>query len=195
MHRNYARSLKVSWKLPTKFMPGNAEQLEKQATGLYQKRAYLQAAELFYNAAEGYQAEQKTGRAAEMHNNRSVALLQAGDAAGALQAAAGTEKVFALEGDNRRQAMALGNQAAALEELGRPQAALDYYQQASSLLGSEGESEIRSIILKRISSLKLRSGKALESLTAMDTALTIEKPANPKEKLLRRLLNFINRRI
>jgi tetratricopeptide (TPR) repeat protein len=176
-------------------MPGNAEQLEKQATGLYQKRAYLQAAELFYNAAAEYQAEQKPVRAAEMHNNRSVALLQAGDAAGALQAAAGTEMVFFQEGDNRRQAMALGNQAAALEELGKPKEALDFYQQASSLLGSEGESEMRSIILKRISSLKLRSGKALESLAAMDSALTIEKPASPKEKLLRRLLNFINRRI
>jgi len=176
-------------------MPESAEQIEKQAAVLYKNRAYLQAAELFYKAAEGYQAEQKTGRAAEMHNNRSVALLQAGDAAGSLQAAAGTEKVFALEGDNRRQAMALGNQAAALEELGKPQAALDYYQQAASLLGSEGESEMRSIILKRISSLKLRSGKTLESLAVMDTALTIEKPANPKEKLLRRLLNFINRRM
>jgi tetratricopeptide (TPR) repeat protein len=175
-------------------MLDSAEQLERHASDLYQKRAYLQAAELFSTAAQRYQADMDASKAADMMNNRSVALLQAGDAVGALQAAAGTDKVFALEGDTRRQAMAFGNQAAALVELGKAKEALDLYQQASGLLKSEGETEMRSIILKRISSLNMRSGKALESLAAMDTALTIEKPANPKEKVLRRMLNFINRR-
>jgi hypothetical protein len=54
---------------------------------------------------------------------------------------------------------------------------------------------MRSIILKRISSLKMRSGKALESLAAMDSALTIEKPASPKEKLIKRLLKIVNHNI
>lgn len=194
MRKNCGRLPKAFWKLPTKLMPESAEQIEKQAAGLYKNRAYPQAAELFQKAAELFETEQNTAKTAEMQNNRSVALLQAGDAAGALQAATGTEKVFEQEGDVRRCAMAIANQAAALEELGRPQEALNYYQQASALLISQDETEMRSIVMKRISSLKMRSGKALESLAAMDTALTIQKPANPKEKFLRKLLNLINSR-
>ena len=175
-------------------MPDRAEQIKKQASDLYKQRGYKQAAQLFSEAAELYRLEGNELEAAEMQNNRSVAFLQAGDAAKALQAAAGTDQVFALAGDVRLQAMALGNQAAALEELGRHPEALDLYQQASALLKSTGETEMRSTILKRISSLKMRSGKALESLAAMDAALTDVKPGTSKEKLLRKLLNFVNRR-
>ncbi len=176
-------------------MPERIEQVEKHAADQYQQRGYLQAAQLFGEAAELYRLEGNTVKEAEMQNNRSVAMLQAGEAALALQAAAGTDQVFALAGDVRRQAMAMGNQAAALEDLGRQREALEHYQQASALLKSGGETEMRSIILKRISSLQMRSGKSLESLAAMDTALSIEKPSSPKEKLLQKLLNFVRRRI
>nr|MBP8857617.1 hypothetical protein [Anaerolineaceae bacterium] len=100
-------------------MPDSAEQLKQQATDLYKQKGYLPAAQLFGESAELYREAGNETASAEMCNNRSVALLQSGAAAQALQAAAGTDQVFALAGEVRLQAMALGNQAAALEELGR----------------------------------------------------------------------------
>jgi hypothetical protein len=74
-----------------------------------------------------------------MSSNRSVALLQAGDAREALQAAQGLERVFALAGDTRRQAMALGNEAAALDALNQNKVALEKYQQCAELLKQAGD--------------------------------------------------------
>ena len=66
--------------------------------------------------------------AAEMSNNESVALLQAGQPGRALEAARGTDALFASASDPKRQAMALGNQAAALDALGRSDEALETYR-------------------------------------------------------------------
>jgi len=52
-----------------------------------------------------------------MQNNISVCLQMLGDARGALSAAEGTDKVFAEAQDKKQQAMALGNQASAYEDL------------------------------------------------------------------------------
>ena len=57
----------------------------------YGKGNYLAAADLFSQAAQAYTSAQDELNAAEMKNNQSVALLQAGKAKEALQATDGTE--------------------------------------------------------------------------------------------------------
>lgn len=169
------------------------EVLTQQAVSAYHQKEYKQAAALFLQAADGYGENQNPLMAAEMHNNCSVALLQAGEDSAALQAVGNTDVLFAQAGDVKRQAMAMGNKAAALEALGKLKEALDCYNQSSTLLNSLGENEMNSLVLKRISSLQLRSGKALESLANMDAALALEKPKTLKEKLLRKLFSFTRR--
>lgn len=71
-----------------------------------------------------------------MANNCSVAYLKAGNAAAALEAVTGTDAIFAEKGDRLRQAMALGNQAAALEGLNQLDAAIGSYNQSAELLTS-----------------------------------------------------------
>jgi tetratricopeptide (TPR) repeat protein len=70
--------------------------------------------------------------AAEMKNNESVALLQAGKAKEALQATDGTEEVFQKAGDIKRQGIAVSNRAAALEGLKKWKEALAEYDRAAS---------------------------------------------------------------
>ncbi len=172
-------------------MPDNtAEELANQATNAYQHKKYLQAAELFDIAATRYESESNPLMAGEMKNNRSVALLQANDAAGALHAAQNTDTLFAEMGDTTRQAMALGNQAAALEALGKFQESLEKYQQSSELLKGSGNQEMHSLVLKRISALQIRTGKPLESMASMEAALNSSKPTSMKEKLLKKLLSI-----
>lgn len=161
-----------------------------QAEKAFRAGNFSEAADLYKQAAEVNMAHEDAPQAAENMNNRSVALLQAGDAAGALQAAQGTEQVFAQAGDLRRQGLALGNQAAALDALGRLDEALERYRQSSDLLKQVGDKESRAVVLKSISVLQIRTGKHLEAVATMDAALDNQPKPSFKERLLKKLLDI-----
>ena len=72
------------------------------------------SADLYAREADACKANGEL-QAAENLNNCSVAFLQAGKAEAAYQAVADTPQFSKNAGDIRRQAMALGNRAAALE--------------------------------------------------------------------------------
>jgi tetratricopeptide (TPR) repeat protein len=160
----------------------------KEAHTLYQGGQYSHAAAAFKTAAERYAAGADELNAAEMMNNVSVALLKAGDAAGALQAAEGTDAVFAAANDAQRQAMALGNQAAACEALGNNRRAILLYQQSSDLLKGTGDRELRTYVLSNLSALQLKNGDQLQSLATMQTALDTKPKLSLKERLLKKLI-------
>jgi tetratricopeptide (TPR) repeat protein len=173
-------------------MPAQSvDALISEATKAYNNHKFIEAANLFAHTAEIYDASSEWLLAAEMRNNQSVALLQANDAEGALQAALYTDDLFAKAGNYTKQAMALSNQAAALELLGNDQEALSKFQQASELLQSNGEKEMHSMVMKRISAIQLRSRKMLESLASMNSALSSSKPTNIKERSLKKLLSIL----
>jgi tetratricopeptide (TPR) repeat protein len=167
------------------------QDLQKQAQLAYDSEAFKQAADLFSEAADGFRATNDAVNAAECGNNCSVALLRAGDPTGALKAASGTEEVFAQANDRRRQAMALGNQAAALEELKEYQASLERYRKSADILKELNDTELLSYVLKRISALQARLGKRLESIAAMDAALHIKPKLTIKESFMKFLFDLL----
>jgi tetratricopeptide (TPR) repeat protein len=166
----------------------DAQSMVEKAHESYQAGKYFQAAELFSSAAEVYSAQSDPLNAAEMMNNRSVALLKAGDAAGALAATEGTDTIFATANDARRQAMALGNQAAACEALGGVRRAILLYQRSSELLKDTGERELRTYVLGSLSALQLKNGDQLQSLATMHIALETKPKLSLKERLLKKLI-------
>lgn len=165
-------------------------QVLKQAESSYHAGRFKEAAGLFEQAARLYADEGDGVKAAEMANNRSVALLQAGDGKGALEAAQGTDQTFAQAGDVRRQALALGNQAAALEALNQLEDALARYRQCAEMLKQVGDEESRVPVLKAISALQIRTGHQLEALASMDAALNNQKKLSPQERFLKKLLDI-----
>lgn len=162
--------------------------LAADANKAYQVGDYEEAAKLFENASKMYAEAGDAVNAAEMANNRSVALLQNGNTQEALEAAQGTEQVFAQAGDTRRQAMAIGNQAAALEAMGRNDEALTRYWECSDLLKQIGEKEYRAIVLKSISALQVRTGHHVEALASMEAALENQNKLSLQDRLLKGLL-------
>jgi tetratricopeptide (TPR) repeat protein len=108
--------------------------LSKEGQAAYATRRFSEAARAYEQAARAYQAGGDAFNAAEAFNNASVAALQANDAPNAYRLAEGTDQVFSLSSDLRRQGMALANQAAALEALQRLPEALERYQRSSDLL-------------------------------------------------------------
>jgi len=166
------------------------KQVESEAEAAYIAGDYLQAAHLYKTAQSGLEVQGDKIQAAEMANNCSVALLEAGKAKDALLVLDGTYEVFEGVGDIRRQAIALGNRAAALDVLKESEAAMKAYQIAAELFNQVGERDLYLSTMQALSALQLRTGNQLEALGTMQAG--INKLENPKIKhrLLKRLLGL-----
>ncbi len=167
--------------------------LVKQAQTAYEAEEFQQAARLFFDAAEAYKNSGDDILAAEAMNNQSVALLKAGDAKGALAAAEGTDQIFASVGDQRRQAMALGNVASALESLKERDRALDLYHQSADLFEKINEPDLRALVMQRISSIQMQQGKRIEAMASMQDGLSQKKSLSLTDRILKGLLRTIGR--
>lgn len=171
--------------------PMDVQQIVEEGKQAYQEKSYSKAAGAFQQAYMLYKSQGDGLSAAEMANNRSVALLMAEDYKAAFEAVDGTEIIFAQAGDVRRQAMALGNRGAALEKLGRIDDAITAYTQAADLFKQAGEHELRAPVLKSLSDLQLRTGRHLESIITMNAGLEEEKKRNPFQRMLKKMTETV----
>ncbi len=167
----------------------NPTSLAEQGKQEYEQGKYLAAAELFLQAAEAYRSVSDELNAAEMKNNQSVALLQAGKAKEAFEATDGTEQVFQQAGDLKRQAIAISNRAAALEGLKKWKDALAEYDRAASLFEQIGEGDMHSIVRKASADIHLKHGHITASeMDVYDSVRLVKKPT-----LSQRFIKFLMR--
>ncbi len=167
------------------------EQLTDQGKRAFEDRNFLEAAALFLQANEGYLASQNELMAAEMKNNMSVALLQAGKPQESLDAALGTDLIFEKAKDIKRQGMAVGNQAAALEGLKRYDEAIAAYERSAELFAQIGEGDLRAMVLKSAAAIKLKTGKLTDSAFKMMGSLDVKDNPTFFERILKFFLRFI----
>jgi tetratricopeptide (TPR) repeat protein len=168
----------------------NPKQLAKEGQADYSNGEYLSAAKLYKAAADGYSSSGDGILAAEMANNSSVAFLRGGEAQSALEMVGGTDELFEKHGELLKQAMALGNRAAALEALKRRDEALETYAKSAELLNKLGEFELRAYVQQSVSAMKLHKGQYLEAYMTMREGVSkIDKP-NFKQKLLKSLMDL-----
>ncbi|HLO28887.1 MAG TPA: hypothetical protein VK249_07130 [Anaerolineales bacterium] len=155
----------------------------------YEKGNYLAAADLFLQAAQMYATAKDELNAAEMKNNQSVALLQAGKAREALQATDGTEEIFQKAGDIKRQGIAVSNRAAALEGLKKWKQAITEYDRAAALFEQIGEGDMHSIVRKASANINLKHGRIADSqMDVYDSLRLVKKPT-----LTQRIMKFLIR--
>jgi tetratricopeptide (TPR) repeat protein len=167
---------------------GELDRTLKQGKAAFDNEQFETAAKLFEQAAQAQKDNGDETGAAESANNASVAFLKAGLSSEAMQAALGTDEVFAQAGDIRRQGIAIGNIASAHEALGNNDAALEGYRRSADLLKEAGEKEYLSFVLQNLSTLQLRTGKQLEALASMQGALEYRKKLSLRERILKRFL-------
>jgi tetratricopeptide (TPR) repeat protein len=154
---------------------------------------YESAAAVFEISAQGYASLNDQVNTAEMKNNKSVALLKMGKAQDALDAALGTQEIFAYAGDLKRQGMAVGNQAAALEALKRFDEAVAAYEESAGLFAEAGEGDLRSMVLKASAGIKLKRGKVTDSAIKMIGSLEAKEKPSIFDRILKYLLRFVQR--
>jgi tetratricopeptide (TPR) repeat protein len=163
--------------------------LAEQGKEEYAKGNHAAAANLFAQAAQAYADAKDELNAAEMKNNQSVALLQAGKAKDALQATDGTEQIFQKAGDLKRQGIAVSNRAAALEGLKKVDDALAEYERAAAILEEAGEGDMHSIVRKAAANLNLKRGRITAAqMDVYDSLRLVEKP-----NFTQRILKFLRR--
>ena len=176
-------------------MPSNTDPqiLNEQGKQAFQSGQLDAAVDLFRAAAEAYASAHDDLNAAESKNNLSVALLQSNKAQEALEATLGTDDIFAKVGDLKRQGMAIGNQAAALEALKRIDEALAAYERSASVFADAGEGDLRAMVLKSAAGLKLKKGKVTESVFKMVGSLDAKQNPSIFDRILRALVHFVQR--
>jgi len=166
------------------------QEIADQAKQTYQAGDYVQAAQSYAQAALAYANSGDLPMSAEMKNNLSVVLLRDKQAQAALEAAQGSEAVFAEAGDSRRQGMALANQASALEALKRFKEAIDFYTRAGAALEKAGEGDLRLEVMQLLSALYLRRFKFLDAIISLQSGLTAVKNPTPKQRFMKKVLFF-----
>ena len=164
--------------------------LAEEGKRLYGRGQYEQAAACLRGAVEGYTRAGDALAAAETANNLSVTLLKAGHPRQALEAALGTDEVFASAADRKRQAMALANQAAALEELGRAAEALETYGRAEALFMELGEGDMLAYVKQAMAAIRLKHGEVLQSALKMIGSVEVKPNPTFWERVLKFLLRF-----
>lgn len=168
----------------------NPKELSQAGTKAYSSGDYLVAAQHFEAASIGFTAQGDELNAAEMANNLSVALLQAGDAQASLDATLGTPAIFEAAQDTKRQAMAIGNAAAALDALDRKEEAEEAYTQCINLFDELGEKDLQAKVFQSLSQLQLRSGRQLEALATMQAGIADIKHPNLLQRMTKKLLKI-----
>jgi tetratricopeptide (TPR) repeat protein len=166
-------------------------QIAAQGKQAFENKKFDEAADLFRQAAQGFTATNSVLMAAEMMNNMSVALLHAGRAGEALDAALGTDQIFADANDIKRQGMAVGNQAAALEGLHRYDEAVTAFEHSAELFAQAGEGDLRAMVMKSAAAIKLKTGKITDSAFKMMGSLDVKENPSFFERILKFFLRFI----
>lgn len=155
----------------------------------YEKGNFRAAANFFLQAAHAYDSANDSLNAAEMRNNQSVALLQAGKAGEALQVTEGTEEIFKQAGDSKRQGISVSNRAAALEGMKRWKEALAEYERAASILEQAGEGDMHSMVRKASANIHLKLGHVNDTqMDIYDSLRLVEKPT-----FAQRMMKFLMR--
>ena len=170
--------------------PNSPENLSREALNAYQLGAYDDAVRGFQAAKREFLDRGDEINAAEAANNLSVVLLKMDRSHEALDAVKGTPEIFRRADINQREAMALGNLAAALEATGEVKQAEEYYIQALTCLEKCDDQETRSYILQALSRLQLRGGKPFDALTSMQGALDSQPRRSWRDRVLRRLFDL-----
>jgi tetratricopeptide (TPR) repeat protein len=174
-------------------MDETPEDFADQGRSAYRSGDFLKAASLFLKASETCAEAGNQLLAAEMANNQSVALLQSGDAAAALAASQGTDLIFAQAGDPLREGLALGNQAAALKELGRKKESLELFRQSIPRFEKAGDKENLAVVHKTIAALEMESGDNLGAMSAMLDSMRLTEKLTWRQKIMRWLFSLVSR--
>jgi tetratricopeptide (TPR) repeat protein len=169
--------------------------LKEKSLKNFEKNRYQQALEGFQSCLKSYEELGDVLSIAEMRNNISVTYVKLKNGPEALAAVLDTDQIFLDHGDRKRQAMAMANNAAALELLERYEEALEKYQLSLDIFKEIGEKEMRTSVLRRVADLQLKTKRQLQAIASMEAAYDQSEKPSIKDSFFKKILSTIRKKL
>lgn len=176
-------------------MNEDISQLVDSAKADFQKNNFQLAADKFAQCLEMLQGIGSPLEIAEIQNNLSVALLRCSKPQEALNAVLGTDQIFAEAGDKQKQGIALANIASAYEALKEFEDAALAYKNAIECFKESGDKKLRSITLRSLSDLQLKTGNEFVALATLQASYDNKPFASKKDKFFSSALGRLMKKL
>ncbi|MHC1741315.1 MAG: tetratricopeptide repeat protein [Anaerolineaceae bacterium] len=157
-------------------------ELSEKAKSEFQKNNFKEAVADFQTCLDLLLPLNNPLDIAEMKNNLCVALLRNSQFQEALNIVLGTDLIFSQAGEIQKQGIALANIASVYEALKEYDLAAQAYAQAIECFKQSGDKKLRSITLRSLSDLQLRSGKQLQAIASLQASYSEKPQAKFKDK-------------
>jgi len=161
----------------------------------FQKNNFELAAKKFSQSLEILQGSGSPEEIAEIQNNLGVALLRCSKPQDALNAVLGTDLIFAEAGDLQKQGIAFANIASAYEALKDYENAALAYEKAIACFKESGDKKLRSITLRSLSDLQLKSGKEYVALATLQASYDNKPDASIKDRFFSSALGRVMKKL
>ena len=156
--------------------------LTEKAKTEFQQNKFAEAAADFQGCLDLLTQENDPLEIAEMRNNLGVSLLRNSDPTAALDAVLGTEDVFSRASDLQRQGIAQANLGTIYEALKSYDLAAVSYQNSIESFKQSGDKKLRSITLRYLSNLQLKTGKQYNAVATLQASYAEKPEASLKDK-------------
>ncbi|MCK6579116.1 MAG: tetratricopeptide repeat protein [Anaerolineae bacterium] len=171
----------------------SAKELQERGVRLFQHKDYEEAAQLFHQAREAYDAEGKPDMAAEMRVNIGLVHRALGEHPQALAAMQEALQVFQGMNDRRRLAMVLGNMGGVYAAMRDNEQAHASYRAAADLFDELGETKLHGETLVAMGALQVKEGKLTAGAASYQVGLEELNDLSASQKVIKGLSGIVNR--
>jgi tetratricopeptide (TPR) repeat protein len=172
-----------------------AEELQEQGVKLFRQKEYEDAARIFRQAQEAYEAEDKLDMAAEMQTNIGLVHRALGENQQALDVMQQALHTFQQMDDPLRAAKVLGNMGGVYVALGDKEQAYNCYRQAADAFQELGEKKLHGETLLAMADLQVREGKIGTGAATYEAGLSELDHLSASQKMLKGLIGVRNKLI
>lgn len=169
------------------------QELQARGVKLFQQKEYEEAARVFVQAIEQYDAEGDKELAAEMQVNLGLVHRSLGEHQQALDAMQEALRVFQASGDQMRIAKVMGNMGGVYAALGDKEQAYNCYRNAADIFDELGEKKLHGETLVAMGDLQVRDGKLTAGAATYEVGLSELDNLSAGQKVLKSLIGIRNK--
>jgi tetratricopeptide (TPR) repeat protein len=169
------------------------QELQAQGVKLFQQQDYEDAARVFRQAQDAYEADGAKDLVAEMQVNIGLVHRALGENQQALESIQEALHTFQELQDARRTAMVLGNLGGVYVALGDKEQAYNCFRQAADIFEELGEKKLYGETLVAMGDLQMRDGKVMAGAATYEVGLENLDDLSASQKVIKGLLGFRNK--
>ena len=170
-----------------------AQDLQVQGVKLFQQHDYEDAARVFRQAQDAFEADGQPDMVAEMQVNIGLVHRSLGENQQALDAMQEALHTFESMRDARRTAMVLGNLGGVYAALGDKEQAYNCYRQAADIFEELGEKKLYGETLIAMGDLQVRDGNIMRGAATYEVGLENLGELSASQKVIKGLLGVRNK--